>query len=262
MGFKFRGDRARAGGSGPAGPDGASAYQIAVANGFVGTEAQWLASLVGPVGPASTVPGPAGLASTVPGPAGPAATVAVGTTTTGLAGTSASVTNSGTSAAAVFNFTIPRGQDGTNGTDGNAATVSVGTTTTGTPSTPASVTNVGTSSAAVLNFVIPKGDKGDPGSPGVNAVSRAAIVTTSTAGAATWTYSTPFPTGVTPVISATAQQAAGVIAEVQVTAVSNTSCSILVTRTSAITVSLLGLTILQIAGAASTQVHVTAIAPQ
>jgi hypothetical protein len=32
------------------GGDGASAYQVAVANGFVGTEAEWLASLVGPHG--------------------------------------------------------------------------------------------------------------------------------------------------------------------------------------------------------------------
>ena len=32
------------------GADGSSAYQVAVANGFVGTEAQWLSSLVGPKG--------------------------------------------------------------------------------------------------------------------------------------------------------------------------------------------------------------------
>lgn len=41
---------------GPEGPPGTeggpSAYQIAVANGFTGSEAQWLASLVGPQGPA------------------------------------------------------------------------------------------------------------------------------------------------------------------------------------------------------------------
>jgi hypothetical protein len=36
----------------------------------------------------------------------------VGTTTTGAAGTSASVTNSGTSSAAVLNFTIPQGASG------------------------------------------------------------------------------------------------------------------------------------------------------
>ena len=36
--------------TGPTGADGSSAYQVAVANGFAGTEAQWLASLVGPQG--------------------------------------------------------------------------------------------------------------------------------------------------------------------------------------------------------------------
>lgn len=38
------------GAPGPAGADGDSAYEVAVANGFVGTEAAWLASLVGPAG--------------------------------------------------------------------------------------------------------------------------------------------------------------------------------------------------------------------
>lgn len=49
---------------------------------------------------------------------GSAATVDVGTVTTGAPGTRASITNSGTTSAAVFNFTIPRGADGTNGTNG------------------------------------------------------------------------------------------------------------------------------------------------
>ena len=52
------------------------------------------------------------------GPTGAAATVAVGTTTTGTAGTNASVTNSGTSAAAVLNFTVPRGATGNTGASG------------------------------------------------------------------------------------------------------------------------------------------------
>lgn len=39
------------GAAGPAGADGDSAYQVAVDNGFVGTEAEWLVSLVGPQGP-------------------------------------------------------------------------------------------------------------------------------------------------------------------------------------------------------------------
>jgi len=45
------------------------------------------------------------------GPAGAAATIAEGTTTTGNAGTSASASNSGTSSAAILDFTIPRGAD-------------------------------------------------------------------------------------------------------------------------------------------------------
>lgn len=54
----------------------------------------------------------------VKGPQGDAATVSVGTTTTGAAGSSASVTNSGTSSAAVLNFTIPKGDKGDAGTPG------------------------------------------------------------------------------------------------------------------------------------------------
>jgi len=57
-----------------------------------------------------------------------AATIAVGTTTTGNAGTNASVTNSGTSSAAVFNFTIPRGDTGAAGPNSvTSATSSDGT---------------------------------------------------------------------------------------------------------------------------------------
>ena len=47
------------------------------------------------------------------GDKGPAATVKVGTVTTGAAGSLASVTNSGTENAAIFDFVIPRGNTGT-----------------------------------------------------------------------------------------------------------------------------------------------------
>lgn len=47
------------GGTGTPGADGASAYEIAVANGFVGDVSAWLASLIGPAGPQGD-PGPAG----------------------------------------------------------------------------------------------------------------------------------------------------------------------------------------------------------
>ncbi len=82
------------------GENGDSAYDVAVANGFVGSEGDWLDSLVGPEGPA-----------------GPA-TITIGTVTTGSAGSSATVTNSGTSTAVVLDFTIPRGADGEDGDDG------------------------------------------------------------------------------------------------------------------------------------------------
>lgn len=49
------------------------------------------------------------------GAQGAAATVSVGTVTTGAAGSSASVINTGTSSAAVLNFTIPQGAAGAAG---------------------------------------------------------------------------------------------------------------------------------------------------
>jgi len=45
--------------AGPTGADGRSAYQVAVDEGFIGTEEEWLASLVGPTGPQGSI-GPTG----------------------------------------------------------------------------------------------------------------------------------------------------------------------------------------------------------
>ena len=94
------------------------------------------------------------------GDAGAAATVTVGSVTTGVVGSNASISNSGTSQQAVLNFTIPTGADGANGT---AASVTVGTVTTGTAGTNASVSNSGDTSSAVLDFTIPRGDTGPSG---------------------------------------------------------------------------------------------------
>lgn len=52
------------------------------------------------------------------GPAGQAATVTVGQTTTGVPGSAAQVTNSGSSSAAVLNFVIPQGPQGMTGSTG------------------------------------------------------------------------------------------------------------------------------------------------
>ena len=49
------------------------------------------------------------------GPAGSAATITIGSVTTSAPGTSASVTNSGTSSAAVLDFMLPKGKDGADG---------------------------------------------------------------------------------------------------------------------------------------------------
>jgi hypothetical protein len=64
--------------------------------------------------------GPAGAS----GPAGADATISIGTVTTGAAGGSASVTNVGSSSAAILNFTIPQGAAGTNGTGGSTSGIS------------------------------------------------------------------------------------------------------------------------------------------
>ena len=49
------------------------------------------------------------------GDTGAAATITIGSVTTGAAGSSASVTNSGTASNVVLNFTLPRGKDGKDG---------------------------------------------------------------------------------------------------------------------------------------------------
>jgi hypothetical protein len=122
------------------------------------------------------------------GATGAAATIAVGSTSTGAAGSSASVANSGTSSAAVFDFTIPRGDvgatgaTGATGAAGAAASISVGSTTTGAAGTSASVTNSGTSSAAVFNFTIPRGDKGNTGNTGATGATGPGVATGGSTG--------------------------------------------------------------------------------
>ena len=115
----------------------------------------------------------------IQGEPGDAATVAVGTTTTGIAGSLAAVTNAGTTSAAVLNFTIPRGDTGATGStgpQGPSGTIAVGSTSTGAEGTDAAVTNSGTSTNAVLEFVIPRGNAATvavgtttTGDPGTNA---------------------------------------------------------------------------------------------
>ena len=123
-----------------------------------------VAGPAGSVGPAGAA-GPPGAAG-ADGKDGAAASLAIGTVTTLEAGKPATVSNSGTSSAAVINFGLPQGTQGLQGptgADGAAATIAIGTVTSGTK---AAVTNSGTASAAIINFTVPKGDTGAAGADG------------------------------------------------------------------------------------------------
>ena len=112
------------------------------------------------------------------GGTGSSATVAVGTTTTGAAGSNASVTNSGTNAAAVLNFTIPRGAIGATGATGPTGPQGpIGVPgPQGIPGLPGSAGATGatgaTGSAGPLGPAGPKGDKGDAGAAGAGLVYK------------------------------------------------------------------------------------------
>lgn len=114
------------GAKGERGENGKSAYEIAVANGYVGNEAQWLASLKGRDGER------------------------------GRDGLSAYELAGGDSIHLGMDGWLYslKGEKGDTGLPGKSATVTIGTVTTGEA---ASVTNTGTETAAVLNFVLPTG---------------------------------------------------------------------------------------------------------
>jgi hypothetical protein len=142
----------------------------------------------------------AGSAVGTKGDTGTAATIAVGSVTTGAAGSAATVANTGTASAVTLNFSIPQGAKGDTGnagvgvssatvngsgnliitkTDsstvdagsvvgtqgdkgdaGDAGTITINAVATGAAGTSVLITNTGTASAALLNFTIPKGDTG------------------------------------------------------------------------------------------------------
>jgi hypothetical protein len=76
----------------------------------------------------TSLPGPKGDTGAI-GPTGPGSTVTAGTTTTSPPGQNATVVNSGTPTAAIFDFTIPRGLDGPQGAQGPPGQAYSNTTT-------------------------------------------------------------------------------------------------------------------------------------
>lgn len=95
------------------------------------------------------------------GPTGPtgAATITIGQTTTGAAGTNASVTNSGTAENVVLNFTIPRGNTGDTGPIGPQG-----------PQGPQGLQG-NTGAAGETGPTGPTGPQGPAGPPGTSAVA-------------------------------------------------------------------------------------------
>ena len=119
------------------GPEGKSAYEVAVEEGYTGTEEEWLASLKGDTGETPDI--------------------SIGTVTTVEPGTPAAASMTGTPEAPVLNLSLPKGAVG------STPNISIGTVTTGAPGTPVVITITGTAEAPVLNITIPQGMKGDTG---------------------------------------------------------------------------------------------------
>ena len=120
------------------------------------------------------------------GPEGTAATISVGTVSTGAAGTNASVVNSGTSSAAVLDFTIPRGDKGdtgATGADGSSAYVTV--TKSGTTATIVCTDKNGTTTATVSDGIGNVDSvNGQTGTVVLTATDVGALPSTTTIGAA------------------------------------------------------------------------------
>lgn len=172
--------------------------QLAV-DGISGPHLTGLTGATGPTGAdgvpgADGAPGPAGPQGPAgaDGAAGPPNVLSIGTVATGLPGSSADATITGTSPAQILSLIIPRGDTGSNGTTpqacvdywdgkdgldgatgpaGPANELAVGIVTTLAPGSSATVDITGTSPNQVINFGIPQGIQGDPG-----ALSRALIV--------------------------------------------------------------------------------------
>lgn len=106
-----------------------------------------------------------------------------------------------------------------------------------------------------------QGIQGIQGVPGTPALSQLRMrAQTNTSGVYVWTFATPFASGVIPVIGLTVEDAvAGVTWGHQITALTNTSVTVQLSKSTAVTV--LGISVLGVATTPQAYVHLTAIAP-
>ena len=181
-------------------PRGKSAYEVAVENGFSGTETEWLASLKGePGAPGATgkdgengktpyvgdngnwyigaddTGKPSRGAKGEPGQDGVTPTFSIESVETGEPGTDADVTMTGDAPNHGLKFVIPRGDKGDPGATPN---LTIGSVTTLDAGQNATASMGGTAESPVLNLGIPRGAKGEPGEGGGGSVD---IVTTVSA---------------------------------------------------------------------------------
>jgi hypothetical protein len=127
-------------------------------------------------------------------PPGEAATVNVGTVTQVPYPGPITVTNSGTTSAALLDFQLCPGPAGSNGAPGAAATIAVGTVTSLPAGSTPTFVNVGTSSAAIFDVGLVAGATGSGSTITINNTSSAVayrmLFTNATSGTATAQLST------------------------------------------------------------------------
>ena len=182
---------------GDTGPDGLGAYEMAVAGGYSGTEAQWRASLKGETGNPGTAganggQGPAGITPTFQ------TTVSVSSAGVGANPTITRNTVTDTSTAKTYSLTmkIPQGKPGSNTSNGTSYAISTtgSITKSSTKAASAAAASISWSgTTGTVNITVPTGNTGDAGAnatggsgstPTLSSVSKD---TDEKAGSTSWT---------------------------------------------------------------------------
>jgi hypothetical protein len=144
---------------------------------YNGSTYTFVGQIRGPQGATGETGSQGGVGQT--GTAGAAATVAAGTTTTGAAGTNASVSNAGTPQNRTLNFVIPRGDTGATGSTGAAGNTGA-TGATGPAGADGAAGDDGATGAT--GNTGPTGNTGATGAAGAAATVAAGTTTTGAAG--------------------------------------------------------------------------------